>query len=207
MAAVFRIGLTGGIASGKTAAAGAFARRGVPVIDTDRLAREVVEPGQPALAAVVAEFGPGILGADGRLDRRQLRTLVFADPERRRRLEAILHPAIRSATAAAIATVAAPYVVVAIPLLVESGQRTAYDRVLVVDCPADAQLARLIARDGETAAGARAMLAAQAGRDARLAVADDVLDNTGSLADLDAAVERLHARYLALAATPGPGRR
>jgi dephospho-CoA kinase len=207
MAAPLRIGLTGGIASGKTAVADAFARLGVPIIDTDRLAREIVEPGRPALAAVVAEFGPEILGPDGRLDRRRLRALVFADAGRRRRLEAILHPAIRAATAAEIAAVTAPYVVVAIPLLVESGQRSAYDRVLVVDCPPETQLARLLERDRETPAGARAILAAQAGREARLAVADDVLENTGSLADLDAAVRRLHERYLALAADRGRGRR
>lgn len=207
MAPPLRIGLTGGIASGKSAVASAFARLGVPIVDTDRLAREVVEPGQPALAAVVDAFGPGILAADGRLDRRRLRALVFADAERRRRLEAILHPAIRAAMAAEIAAVAAPYVVVAIPLLVESGQRSAFDRVLVVDCPAETQLARLVERDGESPASARAILAAQAGRDARLAAADDVLENTGSLADLEAAVRQLHARYLALAADPRPKRR
>jgi len=155
----------------------------------------------------VAEFGPEILRADGRLDRARLRTLVFADAARRRRLEAILHPAIRAATAAAIGAVTAPYVVVAIPLLVESGQSSAYDRVLVVDCPAETQLARLLDRDRETPEVARAILAAQAGREARLAVADDVLDNTGSLADLQAAVRRLHERYLALATSPEIGRR
>lgn len=207
MAAPLRIGLTGGIASGKSAVASAFARLGVPIIDTDRLAREVVEPGQPALAAVVREFGPEVLGPDGGLDRRRLRSLVFADAGRRRRLEKILHPAIRAAMVAAIDAVAAPYVVVAIPLLVEGGQQSAFDRVLVVDCPPEIQLARLIARDRETPEGARAILAAQAGRDARRAAADDVLENTGSLADLDAAVRRLHERYLALAAGPRPERR
>jgi dephospho-CoA kinase len=207
MAAPLRIALTGGIASGKSAVAAAFGRRGVPIVDTDQLAREVVEPGRPALAAVVAEFGAGILGPDGRLDRRRLRAVVFADEGRRRQLEAILHPAIRAATAAAVAAVTAPYVVVAIPLLVESGQKQAYDRVLVVDCPPETQLARLVERDGETPAGARAILAAQAGREARLAAADDVLENTGSLADLVAAVGRLHERYRALAADWAQGRR
>ncbi len=207
MAAPLRIGLTGGIASGKSAVASAFAGLGVPVVDADRLAREVVEPGAPALAAVVREFGAEILGPDGRLDRRRMRALVFADAGRRRRLEAILHPAIRAAMAAAIAALEAPYVVVAIPLLVESGQQSAFDRVLLVDCPPETQLARLIERDRETADGARAILAAQAGRELRLAAADDVLENTGSLADLDAAVRRLHQRYLALAADPGRERR
>ncbi len=204
VAAPLKIGLTGGIASGKSAVAEAFARRGVPIVDTDRLAREVVEPGSVALAAVLEEFGPGILMPDGRLDRRRLRSLVFADEGRRRRLEAILHPAIRAAMLAEIAAVTAPYVVVAIPLLVESGQREAFDRVLVVDCPPESQLARLIARDAESPDGARAIVAAQAGREARRAAADDLIDNTGSLADLDAAVERLHRRYLELAASTRP---
>jgi dephospho-CoA kinase len=206
MAAPLRIALTGGIASGKTAVAEAFARRGVPIVDTDQLARELVEPGRPALDAVVAEFGPEVLGTDGRLDRRRLRALVFADEGRRHRLEAILHPAIRAATADAVAAVTSPYVVVAIPLLVESGQRQAYDRVLVVDCPPATQLARLMARDRESAQAGQAILAAQATRESRLAVADDVITNTGTLADLEAAVRPLHERYLALAAT-GAGRR
>jgi dephospho-CoA kinase len=207
MAAALKVGLTGGIASGKSAVADAFARRGVPIVDTDRLAREVVEPGRPALAAVVREFGPAIVAPDGRLDRRRLRALVFADPAQRQRLEALLHPAIRAAMAAELAAVTAPYVVVVIPLLVETGQRAAVDRVLLVDCPPEVQLARLLARDQETPAGARAILAAQAGRDVRRAAADDLIENTGSLEDLDAAVAALHGRYLALAAGPDAGQR
>lgn len=207
MAAPLRIGLTGGIASGKSAVAGAFGRLGVPTIDTDRLSRAVVEPGEPALAAVVREFGPEIVGADGRLDRRRLRARVFADEGLRRRLEAILHPAIRTALAAEVATITAPYVVIAIPLLVETGQQSAFDRVLVVDCPPETQLARLRARDAESADGAGAILAAQASRAARLAAADDVIENSGSLEALEAAVGRLHDRYLALAAGAAAGRR
>jgi len=207
MPAPLRIGLTGGIASGKSAVAGAFERLGVPTIDTDRLAREVVEPGQPAFDAVVAAFGPEVVGADGRLDRRALRARVFADAAVRHRLEAIMHPAIRAATAAAVATVSAPYVVIAIPLLVETGQRAAFDRVLVVDCPPDVQLARLRERDAESAAGAAAILAAQASRESRLAAADDVIDNSGSLAALEAAVRSLHGRYLTLAAGAAAERR
>jgi dephospho-CoA kinase len=199
MGGALRIGLTGGIASGKTAVANAFARRGVPVIDTDRIARDVVEPGTPALAAVVAEFGSGILGPDGRLDRRRLREIVFADAVRRRRLEAILHPAIGRAMEAEAAAVTAPYAVIAIPLLAETGLGAAVDRVLVVDCPPELQRSRLMARDGETAGRAAAMLAAQAPRSARLAIADDRIDNTGSLEDLDRAVDTLHRRYLSLA--------
>ncbi len=197
-----RVGLTGGIASGKSAVTAAFERLGVPIIDTDLLAREVVEPGQPALQAVVEAFGAEVLGPDGRLDRRRLRALVFQDASLRRRLESVLHPAIRSAMAERITAVRAPYVVIAIPLLVESGQRTAVDRVLVIDCPRSTQLERLLARDGETPAGAEAILAAQATREARLAVADDVLVNAGTLSDLEAAVGQLHERYLALAANP-----
>jgi dephospho-CoA kinase len=199
MAAPFRIGLTGGIASGKSAVAAAFSELGVPVIDTDLLAREVVEPGQPALAAVVSAFGPSVLGPDGRLDRRGMRALVFADPERRRTLEAILHPAIRALTQARVAATDAPYVVIAIPLLAEGGRQGRVDRVLVVDCPPELQRQRLLARDGETAAGADAILAAQASRAKRLAIADDVLDNSGPLAALRPAVAALHRRYLSLA--------
>ncbi|HXQ63310.1 MAG TPA: dephospho-CoA kinase [Steroidobacteraceae bacterium] len=197
--ATLRIGLTGGIASGKTAVASAFARRGVPVIDADQIARDVVAPGTAALAAVVAEFGAGIVLPDGRLDRPRLRELVFAEPERRRRLEAILHPPIRRAIEAETAAVTAPYAVIAIPLLAETGQQESVDRVLVVDCPPELQTSRLMARDRETAERAAAMLAAQAPRSARLAIADDRIDNTGSLEDLDRSVEALHRRYLSLA--------
>lgn len=196
--------LTGGIASGKTAVSDAFARRGVPVLDADVIAREVVAPGQPALAAVVEAFGPAVLAADGTLDRRALRARVFDDPADRRRLEAILHPAIRAAFAAqsaALAASGAPYQLHAIPLLVETGRAPAYDRVLVVDCPEAVQRRRLLARDGETPERVAAILAAQATREARRAVATEVLDNSGSLADLEAAVDRLHETYLAAATT------
>jgi dephospho-CoA kinase len=199
----FRVGLTGGIASGKTAVADAFARRGVPIVDTDVIAREVVEPGEPALAAVVEAFGAGVLGADGRLDRRALRRDVFADEGRRRRLESILHPAIRARMQAQAAAATGPYVVIAIPLLVENRLESQVDRVLVVDVAPEVQLARLLARDGETPEGARRILAAQATREARLAVADDVLANDGTLADLDRKVGELHARYVALAGAGG----
>jgi dephospho-CoA kinase len=202
MSTPLRIGLTGGIASGKSAVASEFARLGVPVIDTDALAREVVEPGQAALDAVVREFGSDVLAADGRLDRRRLRGLVFADPARRRALEAILHPAIRALQKVRLEAVTAPYVVIAIPLLVEGGRRDDVDRVLVVDCPREIQRTRLLARDGETEAGADAILAAQATREARLAAADDVLGNSGPLEALGPRVLDLHRRYLALATGP-----
>jgi dephospho-CoA kinase len=195
MARPLRIGLTGGIASGKSAVARLFAARGVPVIDTDQIARDVVEPGQPALAELVEAFGAAILRPDGHLDRRALREQVFADPSQRRRLEALLHPRILAELERRSAAAGGPYQVLVIPLLVEGGRRTPLDRVLVVDCPEETQLARLRARDGETEAGARAMLAAQARRGDRLAAADDVIVNDGTLEQLEAAVAALDARY------------
>jgi len=192
----FVVALTGGIASGKSAVSAAFARHGVPILDADIISRQVVEPGQPALAAVVAAFGSQVLGMDGKLDRTALRALVFAQPEARRQLEGILHPAIRQAFAAASATAGGLYQIHAIPLLAESGRAGEYDRVLVVDCPRATQLQRLLARDQETLERAEAILAAQATREARLAVATDVLMNTGTLDDLTAKVAELHAQYL-----------
>ncbi len=193
------IGLTGGIASGKSTVADLFSQLGVPVIDTDQLAREVVEPGEPALQHVVATFGPSALDATGRLDRKALRARVFADPILRAQLEAILHPAIRARLAARLAALNSPYVVIAIPLLVETGQHTRFDRVLVVDCPESLQVARLLSRDGETASGVKAILAAQATRHERLQLADDVIENTGTPEALVPHVEALHRRYLAMA--------
>lgn len=201
--APLRIGLTGGIASGKTAVAQRFASRGITVIDADLLAREVVEPGQPCLEAVVREFGAGVLDAAGRLDRQRLREIVFADPGRRTALERLLHPAIREEMDRRASTVAGPYVILAIPLLVEGGRTGAFDRVLVVDCPVDLQRERLLRRDGETPARAEAILAAQATRERRLAAADDLVVNDGTLDDLDAAVARLDARYRRLARARG----
>ncbi len=192
----FLVGLTGGIASGKSAVSAAFARLGVPVLDADVVAREVVAPGQPALAAVVAAFGPGVLAPDGSLDRGALRARIFSNPAERHRLEALLHPAIREAFAAASAALGGAYQVHAIPLLVESARQGEYDRILVVDCPESLQRQRLSARDNETPERITAMMAAQATRPARLAVATEVLDNTRSLAELETAVAALHAGYL-----------
>jgi dephospho-CoA kinase len=196
----FRVALTGGIASGKSTVARHFAALGVPVIDTDLIAREVVEPGEPALAEVVAAFGPGVIGADGRLDRRRLREIVFADATARRRLEAILHPAIRARMEAQSAAAGGPYQLLVIPLLAEGGRRDHVDRVLVVDASEATQMERLVRRDGVTRAQAAAALAAQAGRAARLAMADEVIENAGSPEDLGARVMELHERYLQLAA-------
>src|SRR5688572_22141656 len=198
----FIIGLTGGIASGKSAVANRFISRGVMVADADVAARAIVEPGQPALAGIVAAFGSAILQPDGRLDRGALRLKVFDDDDARRRLEAILHPPIRVALHDACMAAAGPYAVVAIPLLAEGGARIAYpwlDRILVVDVPRDVQRARLMQRDGVDAALAERMLDAQASRRERLAIADDVIVNDGALERLDAHVAALDARYRALA--------
>jgi dephospho-CoA kinase len=195
----YRVALTGGIASGKSTVADLFAELGVPVIDTDRIAREVVEPGRPALAAVVEAFGPGVLAADGSLDRRHLRERVFADPADRRRLEAILHPAIRAEMERQSQAATGAYQLLVIPLLAEGGRRDHVDRVLLVDAPESAQLERLLRRDGGTREQAEAALRAQASRAQRRAIADDVLENTGEPAALRAQVAALHDRYLGLA--------
>lgn len=194
----FVVALTGGIASGKTAVANEFAALGVPVIDTDQLARDVVEPGTPALAAITAAFGEDVLDEHGRLDRRRMRDRVFADPNERRKLEAITHPAIRQELARRSAAALGPYQIHVIPLLVEGGRARTHSRVLVVDCPEEIQLQRLMQRDDSTLVQAQQILAAQARRSERLAIADDVIENTGSLADLRAHVAALHARYLEL---------
>jgi len=199
---MLRIGLTGGVASGKSTVAALFAAHGAPIIDTDLIARALVAPGQPALAEIAAHYGPEILNADGTLNRPALRRRIFADPEARRALEAILHPRIRAEVEQRLQTQQAAYVIIAIPLLVETGAYDALlDRVLVVDLPEPLQLARLRARDGIDEALARAMLAAQASREARRARADDIIDNSGPPEALAPQVERLHQRYMGLAWT------
>lgn len=203
---MFTVALTGGIASGKSAVADRFAALGIDLIDADIVARELVEPGQPALAELAATFGPGILTPDGRLDRRGMRERVFADAGARRQLEDILHPRIREELRQRAGRVERAYGMLVVPLLVESGPHYSWaDRVLVVDVPRAVQAARLTARDGIDAALAESMLDAQASREQRLAIADDVIDNSGSLAELDDAVAALHARYVALA-LPNPAR-
>lgn len=196
-----RVGLTGGIASGKSTAARRFAELGVTVIDADEIAREVVAPGRPALAEITARFGAGVLTPAGELDRRALRERVFADSRERHDLEAILHPRIRAEMARRAAAAAGPYVILVIPLLVEAGERADLDRILVVDAAEEAQIARLRSRDGGSPEQARAMLAAQASRAARLARADDVLHNDGSVDALRAGVDALHRSYLEIAAS------
>ncbi|MFO7306888.1 MAG: dephospho-CoA kinase [Gammaproteobacteria bacterium] len=190
------VALTGGIASGKSAVADRFAQLGVPVLDTDRIARDIVEPGTPTLAKLVEAFGPDILDSEGRLNRRRMRERVFANPDDRARLNAITHPAIRAELARRSASAGGAYQVHVIPLLVETGRTRDYDRVLVVDCPREVQIQRLMARDGATAEQAEAILAAQATREQRLAVADDVIVNTGTLDELYQRVDELHRKYL-----------
>jgi dephospho-CoA kinase len=196
---VLRIGLTGGIASGKTLVADCFADLGAPVIDTDQVARDIVEPGQPALREIRHAFGDDVLTRDGRLDRRRMRRLVFADDDRRAELEAILHPLIRKEAAARADAAGGPYVILVVPLLVETGFDDMADRVLVVDCPVDMQRARLLARDDEDPAQVERILAAQVSRAQRLAAADDVVDNSGDVDATREQVRRLHERYLSLA--------
>ncbi|MBY6203607.1 dephospho-CoA kinase [Halomonas denitrificans] len=196
------IALTGGIASGKTAVSDRFAALGVPVVDTDLLARDVVAPGTPGLDDVVEAFGAELLDETGALDRRALRERIFGDADARRRLESLLHPRIVQAARQAIERAGSDpqvrYVVLVVPLLVETGLFEDADRVLVVDVPETLQLERLAARDGVGVEQARAAVAAQATREQRLAVADDVIDNTGSLDALDEEVERLDRQYRAL---------
>jgi dephospho-CoA kinase len=195
-----RIGLTGGIASGKSTVAQRFAELGVPVIDADVAARDVVAPGTPGLAQVIERFGPGVMAENGELDRRALRQLIFNDPDSRQDLEVILHPLIGEAMERSAEAAAGPYLVMAIPLLVEGGSRGRVDRILVVDVDEAAQIQRVQARDGGSLEQARAILASQASRAARLAAADDVLLNSGTVTDVRQAVDRLHERYLRLAA-------
>lgn len=193
--------LTGGIAAGKTAVSDLFAQRGVPVIDTDRIAHEIVEPGQPALQRIIKAFGPEFLGADGRLDRKKMRNAIFSSPRQKTRLESILHPAIASEVNHRIAQIAAPWCILVVPLLAETSLFPWIDRVLVVDVEESAQIKRVMARDKISQQQARSILDAQTGRQQRLALADDILDNSGTLKQLEARVDKLYDKYTALAVT------
>ncbi len=193
-----RIGLTGGIASGKSTVASMFAEHGVPIIDTDVIAREVVQPGQPALEDIRHEFGDHVIEEDGNLNRAELRRIVFSDNDARGRLEAITHPRIGEATRAQAADAGGDYQIIVVPLLVTSALRQFVDRVLVVDCDEDTQIRRLVERDSEAEGQARRMLAAQSSRDERLAIADDVISNTTNIDDTQRQVDALHRKYSAL---------
>lgn len=199
------VGLTGGIGSGKSAVSERLAQQGAYVVDTDVIAHTLTGPDGAAMAAIRARFGDDVVAADGRLDRAAMRARVFADPAQRLALEAILHPMIRDRSEAALVTPAAttaPYAVLVIPLLVESGRpRERCDRVLVVDCDPEVQIARVVARSGLARDEAERIVRAQVDRATRVAAADDIVDNGGTRAQLAAAVDALHARYVALAAS------
>jgi len=198
----FRVGLTGGIASGKSTAAKFFGALGIPILDSDQVARDVVEPGQPPLERLVERFGRSILTADGHLDRPALREIVFSDPKARADLEALTHPAIGAAMEARSAAAGGPYQILVIPLLVEKNLSSQVDRVLVVDCDEELQIRRLRDRDGSTPEQVQAILRAQAPRAARLKMADDVIHNDADMSAVQAQVAALHARYLELASQP-----
>ena len=202
---MYVIGLTGGIGSGKSAAASRFAELGAAIVDTDAIAHELTAPGGSAVPALRSQFGGEYITADGGLDRARMRRLVFQDPEARKKLEAILHPLIRAESRARIAVADRPYVVVVVPLLLETGAyRDLIDRVLVVDCAEKWQLQRAAQRSGLSEDEVRAIMAAQLARAERLARADDVLPNDGSIEDLRQKVNELHSKYLALARDAAP---
>ena len=198
----FRVGLTGGIASGKSTAAKFFGALGVPILDSDQIARDVVEPGQPPLERLIERFGQKILTPDGHLDRPALRDIVFSDPKARADLEALTHPAIGAAMEARSAAAGGPYQILVIPLLVEKNLAAHVDRVLVVDCDEELQIRRLRDRDGSTTEQVQAILKAQAPRAARLKAADDVIHNDTDMSAVRDQVAALHTRYLELAARP-----
>lgn len=195
----FTIALTGGIASGKTLVSDEFAKLGVPTIDTDIIAHQVVEAGQPALVDIESVFGPQVIGDDGQLKRQALRDLIFSDPHERKKLEAILHPIIRREAGAAIAEVTSVYCILVIPLLAERGAYPNVDRVLVVDVEPETQIQRLMARDNCSRKQAEQALASQASREQRLSIADDILDNSGSPDQLCQKVADLNVKYLKMA--------
>lgn len=200
------VGVTGGIGSGKSSAAALFAELGAGVIDTDDIAHELTGAGGRAMPAIAAAFGPAATAADGSLDRAAMRELVFADPSRRKTLEGILHPLIRAEARDRVARTPAPYVMLVVPLLLETGgYPDLVQRVLVIDCDESLQVSRTMQRSGLTAAAVSAIMAAQLPRQERLARADDVLRNDGDIADLRRQVAGLHKRYLTLAAGAAAG--
>ena len=196
---MFRVGLTGGVASGKTTVAEMFAELGAGLVDTDIIARDVVAPGEPGLDEVREAFGEAVLTRTGELDRAALRHIVFNNDSQRHKLESILHPLIRARALAQVDELQTPYALVAVPLLVETGFAKLVHRVLVVDCPTELQIARLMERDALSRTSAQSMLAAQVDRDTRLQAANDILDNSGTLEEARAQVVELHSKYLALA--------
>jgi len=195
---VFTVVLTGGIASGKTAVSDGFRRLGVPVIDTDVIARELVEPGQPALDRITDVFGPAVLDSTGKLDRRKMRQAIFSSPELKARLEALLHPLIAEEVLRRMDHVTAPYCLLVIPLYTESRSYRWVDRVLVVDVGEEQQIERVMSRDHIDREQAEAILNAQASRQERLALADDIIENSGTLNELESKIDALHKKYSSL---------
>lgn len=194
------VGLTGGIGSGKSAAADCFREHGVVIVDADAVAHELTSSGGEAMAAIAEAFGTAVVTSEGALDRAAMRKLVFAEPEARKRLEQILHPRIRRICDERCATATSPYVLLVVPLLVESGlHKQRCQRLVVVDCPEEVQISRVMARNGMSRAEVERIMATQASRGERLAAADDVIDNSGSAAALAPQISILHARYLDLA--------
>jgi dephospho-CoA kinase len=199
----FVVAVTGGIASGKTTVAKLFETLGAGLVDTDEIAHALTRAGQPAVVQISRQFGEEYLDAEGALDRARMRALVFSDADARRKLEAILHPLIRARAAARVDSSPAPYVLLVVPLLVETGgYRGLVQRVLVVDCDEELQVTRAMRRGGLSEQQARAILASQATREQRLGAADDVITNSAGLAELADQVRQLHTRYLAMAAKP-----
>ena len=190
------VGLTGGIGSGKTTVANGFSALGVPVIDTDVLARELVEPGQPALDEIISTFGTEATTADGRLDRNYMRQLIFTDPARKSQLEAILHPKIRQRIRALLAKIQHAYCIVVIPLLFETRQTDLVDRILVVDAPEKEQLTRVAVRDSLSDNAIMAIINTQANRNTRLAAADDIIVNDRGMSELTGHIQKLHRYYM-----------
>ena len=199
----FIVVLTGGIASGKTAASNYFAQLGVPVVDTDVIAHQIVEPGQPALNRIRLQFGEGFVTSEGRLDRRKMRDAIFSDPELKSRLENILHPAIAAEAMRQITRLDTPWCVLVIPLLVETDLFPWIDRVLVVDADESAQIERVMERDEISMEQAKSILRAQSNRQERLALADDIIRNDGSLEQLQSAVDQLYDQYTIMAVNSG----
>ena len=193
------VGLTGGIGSGKTTVANVFSALGVPVIDTDALARELVEPGQPALDEIISTFGSEAITTDGHLDRDYMRQLIFTDRDRKSQLEAILHPRISQRISALLADIRSPYCIVVIPLLLEARQTDLVDRILVVDTPEKEQLTRVAARDSLSDNAIRAIINSQVDRNTRLAAADDIIVNDRGVSELTGYIQKLHRHYMDIA--------
>lgn len=194
------IGLTGGIGSGKSEVSRRFQSLGIVVVDADEVARLVVEPGQPALAAIAEHFGGDILSRDGRLNRALLRKIIFSDPEEKRWLEGLLHPLINQEIRRQLASADSPYAILSSPLLLETRQHELVDRILVIDASEALQVARASSRDGNTIEQIEAIMATQLNREMRISKADDIIHNHGDLPELDQQVNALHQKYMALTA-------